>query len=85
VNEHHDANHNGEPVWTPGLAHPHYKVVAAEQEGQWVPAPGYRWADDPPQISNLRWVPGLRHPQRNLVAGENEGEWVPAPGYSWQG
>lgn len=71
-------------VWTPGAPHPQHHVVAAEQEGQWVPAPGYRWADDPPVISNVVWTPGLKHPTDNLVAGDAEGDWVPAPGYSWE-
>ena len=68
-----------------GTAHPKYKVVAAEEEGKWRPAPGYQWADDPPQIANVQWTPGLKHPDKNLVAGETEGDWVPAPGYAYQG
>lgn len=69
-------------VWTPGLPHPTYKVIAAAQEGAWIPAPGYRWADDPPKIERVVWNPGQRHPTQPAVAGEKEGEWVPAPGYS---
>ena len=69
-------------VWTPGTTHPTYKVVAAEQEGHWVPLPGYRWADDPPVISNVVWSPGIKHPEKNLVSSEVEGEWEAAPGYT---
>lgn len=72
-------------VWTPGMAHPEYKVVAAEEEGHWIPIPGYKWADDPPVISNVQWSPGQKHPDTNLVAGQQEGSWDPAPGYSRAG
>jgi len=71
-----------ELVWTPGTPHPEHRVVAAEEEGHWIPAPGYRWADDPPVISNVQWCPGMKHPQLNLVAGAGEGDWEPAPGYT---
>ena len=69
-------------VWTPGSLHPKYKVIAAEQEGHWIPLPGYRWADDPPVISNVEWTPGTKHPEKNLVASETEGEWDVPSGYT---
>lgn len=70
-------------MWTALMPHPKYKVVSAEEEGTWRPAPGYKWATDPPDISQVEWTPGLKHPEKNLVAGEKDGEWVPAPGYTW--
>jgi len=77
-----DGSADQKVVWTPGMTHPEYKVVAAESEGHWIPIAGYKWADDPPVISNLVWNPGQKHPDKNLVAGREEGSWEPAPGYS---
>jgi len=71
-------------VWTPGKPHPQYNVVAADEEGMWVPAPGYVWADDPPEIEHVIWRPGIKHPTKNLVAGDDEGQWVPPPGYTFE-
>ena len=73
----------GEVVWTPGTQHPQYKVVAAEEEGKWIPAAGYVWVDDPPQIENVVWHPGIKHPEKNLISGDEEGQWEPPPGYSY--
>ncbi len=77
------AERQSEVAWTPGMKHPTFNVVAAEEEGTWRPAPGYKWTDNPPRIERVSWTPGLKHPEKNLVAGEEEGSWVPAPGYAW--
>jgi len=70
-------------AWQSGVKHPKYNVVAADEEGKWIPAPGYMWLDDPPVISRVAWCPGKRHPEQNVVAAEEEGLWAPAPGYRW--
>ena len=72
-------------AWTPGTRHPSYMVVAAETEGHWIPAPGYTWANDPPEFPSVVWNPGAKHPAKPFVAGETEGAWQPAPGYAAQG
>ncbi len=73
----------GEVVWTPGTAHPKFKAEAAQDEGKWIPLPGYVWVDDPPQIENVVWHPGIKHPDKNLISGDEEGQWEPPPGYSY--
>ena len=72
--------------WAPGKTywrHPH--VVAGDREGEWAPAPGYRWID-PDDSDDFRvvWAPGKTHSRHpHVVAGDREGEWAAAPGYRW--
>ena len=43
--------------WTPGLPHPeHPNIVAADKEKHWLPAPGYKWVNDPPVPGDMRVV-----------------------------
>lgn len=76
---------NGTPKWTPGTFHPNYSnVIASQKKDSWMPAPGYKWANDKNGDFSVKWTPGVKHiffP--NVIAGEKENVWNPAPGYKW--
>jgi hypothetical protein len=86
--------------WKPGTTYfhptnPNPNVIAANSEGNWYPAPGYKWSNTDsngnpvPGSLAVHWVPGsgfwylgaIKWP--NLVAGTTEGEWYPESGYEW--
>lgn len=71
--------------WVPGAKHPQYRnVVAAEEEGQFRPAPGYEWVNPDGPIGPVRWRPGAKHPDyANVLAAQKEGQFRPADGYEW--
>lgn len=75
--------------WHPGAFHPVAPhVVAGAEYGQWMPEPGYAWADadDASENAEVRWVPGLGHPfHPHVVAGPQPGRWMPAEGFTWAG
>ncbi|MGD0464908.1 MAG: hypothetical protein ABSB74_20680 [Tepidisphaeraceae bacterium] len=74
------------------------KVIAADTEESWYPAPGYVFAhlDDnghlDPNDMSVRWMPGIEsngwyskgnYKWPNLIASDTEGSWYPSPGYTW--
>lgn len=72
-------------LWAPYEEHPeHSNVLASEEEGNWVPAPGYTWVTNRQGDLRVVWVPGKEHSEHsNVFSSEEEGSWAPAPGYTW--
>lgn len=75
--------------WRPGAFHPvAAHVVAGDEYGEWMPEPGYVWADanETSEDSQVRWAPGSPHPfHPHVVAGPQPGRWMPADGFVWSG
>jgi TonB family protein len=74
-------------VWSPGTTSPAYPhVIRAQAEGQWLPADGYAWINNPPVSGDMRvqWVPWRSASiNPNVVSAPTEGRWLPADGYAW--
>ncbi|WP_146132766.1 hypothetical protein [Hasllibacter halocynthiae] len=63
--------------WQPGGTHPsRSNVIASEQEGVCIPAPGYTWTGD--ESDEVAWSGGQLHPNGKLVSSFYENEWFPA-------
>lgn len=76
---------NTDVNWAPGLIHPQYNVQASTQTGQWVPLPGYTFANKEPGNFQTEWQPGQLHPRLKAWASMQEGYWMPVPGYRFTG
>ncbi|MEO1594398.1 MAG: PDZ domain-containing protein [Pseudomonadota bacterium] len=64
-------------VWTEGTNYGRGRpnVVAAAQEGYWLPAAGYDWLERD-QLT-VKWVPAKRHPTNSRLTSEDaEGYWL---------
>lgn len=70
--------------WVPGLPvkdYPH--VITAEQEGYWIPQPGYYWLTKPTRDYKTVWTPGATYDSYQIMASTVEGYFIPSPGYMW--
>jgi len=68
--------------WTPGVNHPDYHIVAAD-DGKWSPMPGHGWVSQSAKDLRVKWIPGQEHPHYYLVAQKEHNNWQPANGYEW--
>lgn len=68
--------------WKTGIAHPEFKAISAEKQGDWKPQPGYVFIDKSVDLST-NWEAGLLHPDFMAWSDKNEGAWMPVAGYKF--
>lgn len=66
--------------WQAGLEHPEFKAETTENEGDWVPLPGYALIDKLQGLNTI-WKVGLKHPDFMAWSDDVEGQWIPVTGY----